>query len=452
MNPSPARASSPLTDDRSPWPWLVCGVLLVATLLNYMDRQILAVTLPTLKNEFHLTESRVGMVEGCFGFAFAFGALLFGWLADHWGPRWLYPLVLAGWSCAGIATGFAGHPAVTEWLQGAGDPEGTGIYRWLLICRTVLGVFEAGHWPCALLTVRAVLSDRNRTLGNGILQSGASIGAVLVPIYVEAVERSGRSWPFAFWSVGIVGLAWVPLWFTLLRGRTLHPAAVAASNLASDGPMNAAPEPSRAPAIDRTFWRRFASLAVVIATLTISWQFLRAWLALFLQDHHGYSREATRGLMSGYFISADVGCLLSGALVTFLARKGWQVQSARLLGYGLFCGLTACGALVPLVGHGPWMIACLLVAGAGILGLHPYYYSLTQEISTHRMGLFSGILGAFGWIVSSVMQIVLGRQIEATHSYALGLQLVGLAPLLGFLALALLWPRSTGETRRTGEA
>jgi ACS family hexuronate transporter-like MFS transporter len=88
------------------------------------------------------------------------------------------------------------------------------------------------------------------------------------------------------------------------------------------------------------------------------------------------------------------------------------------------------------------MIVCLLVAGAGILGLHPYYYSLTQELSTQRMGLFSGILGAFGWIVSSVTQIVLGRQIEATHSYALGLQLVGLAPLLGLLALALLWPRS----------
>jgi ACS family hexuronate transporter-like MFS transporter len=434
------RSSPHATDDRAAWPWLVCGVLLVATLLNYMDRQILAVTLPALKTEFHLTESRVGMVEGCFGFAFAFGALLFGWLADHWGPRWLYPLVLTGWSCAGIATGFAGHPAVTDWLQGGSDPEGTGIYRWLLICRTVLGVFEAGHWPCALLTVRAVLSSRNRTLGNGILQSGASIGAVLVPIYVEAVERSGRSWPFAFWSVGIVGLAWVPLWFTLLRGRTLHPATLATGGGPSASAAGSAADTS--PATGAGFWRRFAALAVVIATLTISWQFLRAWLALFLQDHLGYSREATRGLMSGYFISADVGCLLSGALVTFLARKGWQVHSARLLGYALFCGLTACGALVPWVGQGPWMIVCLLVAGAGILGLHPYYYSLTQELSTQRMGLFSGILGAFGWIVSSVTQIVLGRQIEATHSYALGLQLVGLAPLLGLLALALLWPRS----------
>jgi ACS family hexuronate transporter-like MFS transporter len=67
--------------------WLICGVLLLATMLNYMDRQALAVTLPTLKQRFHLAEGRVGMIEGCFGYAFAVGSLVFGLLADRWGPR-----------------------------------------------------------------------------------------------------------------------------------------------------------------------------------------------------------------------------------------------------------------------------------------------------------------------------------------------------------------------------
>ena len=113
--------------------WLICGVLLLATMLNYMDRQALAVTLPTLKQRFHLTEGRVGMIEGGFGYAFAVGSLLFGLLADRWGPRRLYPGVLVGWSLAGIATAFAGQPRVTGWLEASGDSPGTGTYRWLLI-------------------------------------------------------------------------------------------------------------------------------------------------------------------------------------------------------------------------------------------------------------------------------------------------------------------------------
>src|SRR5437016_2953940 len=100
--------SSDAAAHRSSWRWWVCGVLLLATFLNYMDRQALAVTLPELKREFNLGERRVGLVEGCFGFAFAGGSLLFGLLADRFGPRRLYPIVLTGWSLAGIATGFAG--------------------------------------------------------------------------------------------------------------------------------------------------------------------------------------------------------------------------------------------------------------------------------------------------------------------------------------------------------
>ncbi|MCA9169144.1 MAG: hypothetical protein KDB23_15825, partial [Planctomycetales bacterium] len=101
----------------------------------------------------------------------------------------------------------------------------------------------------------------------------------------------------------------------------------------------------------------------------------------------------------------------------------------------------SCGALVPFVGNGTLMVACLYLAGAGILGLHPYYYSMTQELSANRMGLYSGLLAAFGWTVSSVSQILLGRQIEASKSYAVGLTLVGTAPVLGLIAIVLFWPR-----------
>jgi ACS family hexuronate transporter-like MFS transporter len=108
--------------------------------------------------------------------------------------------------------------------------------------------------------------------------------------------------------------------------------------------------------------------------------------------------------------------------------------------------MTAFAALIPLVGNGWLMVTFLFLAGAGILGLHPFYYAMTQEISKWRMGMVSGGLAAFGWVVSSTAQIYLGKQIEATKSYQLGLIMVGLAPFVGLIAIFTLWPRSRQET------
>ena len=413
------------------WKWWVCGVLLLATFLNYMDRQALAVTLPELKRDYNLQEKRIGLIEGCFGFAFAAGSVLFGFLADRLGPRRLYPLVLTGWSLAGIATGFAGHAGLTRWLESPGDDPGAGTFRWLLFWRTVLGLCEAGHWPCALITARQILSTKDRPLGNGILQSGASVASILIPLYAELVEVLGGGWPLVFWSIGAGGLLWVPLWLTLVGRHDLdeRPAA----------PAEAGPAPDVGG-----FVRRVVVLGVVVACLTVSWQFLRAWLPLLL-DSRGYSRLDTRLATAGYFVAAEVGCLLVGVVVKGLVARGWEVHPARVLAFAGFAGLTAVSALVPWLGSGWMMVAGLMAAGAGILGLHPLYYALSQELPARRMGVLSGALAAGGWVVSSLNQIFVGERIQATGSYDVALVIAGLAPLLGLAALVLVWKPAEGR-------
>jgi ACS family hexuronate transporter-like MFS transporter len=265
----------------------------------------------------------------------------------------------------------------------------------------------------------------DRPLGNAVLQSGASLGAILVPLYAEVTHRLGQGWEFVFWSIGVAGLLWVPLWVALVRRRDLEgatpPAAAPAAGVGRGG-----------------FVRHLVMLAIIVSCLNVSWQFLRAWLPLFLQDFHGYSRELTRVCTSAYFISTDVGCILAGVLVTWLVARGWGVSGARKLGFAAFTGLTGLAAAVPWVESGPVMIAFLMVAGAGILGLHPYYYALIQELPARRMGLLSGGLAAVGWVVSGQFQIYVGAEIERTQSYDTGLVIVGLAPTVGLTALLVL--------------
>ncbi|MCI0700058.1 MAG: MFS transporter [Planctomycetia bacterium] len=432
---------SEIGNHQSHWRWWICGALLLATLLNYMDRQALSEIATEMKERYHLDDARYGNVERGFSYAFATGSILFGFLADRFGPRRLYPIVLIGWSLAGVATTFAASPEAVRWLEDPGDEPGTGTFRWLLICRTVLGLFEAGHWPCALITARQVLTAADRPFGNSLLQSGASLGAVLTPLYVLLVRSLGGSWQVVFWTIGIAGLLWVPMWFALVRKGDLDdkPAVPSDPELDEAGVPHGPPEPHE-PIDVWGFVRRVFVLAVIVTCLGLSWQFIRAWLPKYLKEFHKYTPAASAWAVACYYIAADLGCILAGFLVRLLAGSRRSVHTSRVIVFALWCGLTALAAVVPLIGNSFWvLVPVLMLVGAGILGLHPIYYALAQELPHKHMGLLSGLLAALTWVTVGTLQGMIGAHIKETGSYAPGFILAGLAPLVGLVVLVLVW-------------
>ena len=181
----------------SRWQWTVSILLLLATMINYMDRQVLANMAVRIQSQLKINDTQYGSIEWAFGTAFAVGSLFFGFLADRVSVRWLYPTILFAWSMVGFATGFVWD------------------YSSLLVCRTMLGFFEAGHWPCALVVTLLILSKEERAFGNSILQSGASIGAILTPMIIAAffwINQDEQAWRPPFQIVGFVGVFWVMAW------------------------------------------------------------------------------------------------------------------------------------------------------------------------------------------------------------------------------------------------
>jgi len=195
------------------WKWSVCGLLLLASAINYMDRQTLSNAAVRITTQFRLHEEQYGNMELLFGWAFALGSTLFGIAVDRVSVRWLYPVVLTLWSVVGFATGLV-HS-----------------YGGLLLCRTFLGLFEGGHWPCAVKTTQWLLDPRDRAMGNGVLQSGASIGAIATPLIMNAMLTSRlESWRMPFQAVGAAGLVWVVLWLALVRKDDLRMSVAAKGN------------------------------------------------------------------------------------------------------------------------------------------------------------------------------------------------------------------------------
>jgi ACS family hexuronate transporter-like MFS transporter len=411
----------------TPWrTWGICGLMLLATMLNYMDRQTLAQQATEIREELGLSNEDYGWMESGFGVAFAVGGIVTGFITDRVSLRWLYPAILLGWSAVGFLTGW-----VTSYHQ-------------LLACRVLLGFFEAGQWPCALASAQRLLSSRDRPLGNSILQSGASFGAIITPIVVLMLNREGApgGWRLPFWVIGASGLAWVVAWLAVIRPRDLEikdaPIAEDPSDPStwsqSGNAGTVAGETER-----RAFLRRLVALGIVVVTISFCWQYFRAWMPMMLEKEHGYSRKDTQLFSSAYYLSAAIGCLVVGFLVKGLAERGWSVHGARLGLFTVCVALTGLGMLAAYLPASPLLLFLLLIVGFGSLGQFPIYYAFSQELSMRQMGKVTGLLGFVSWISWALVSVPMGREIDQTGTYARVTFLAGLAPLIALAAIVLLW-------------
>lgn len=410
--------SKPQAERSQRWVWWICGLLLLASTINYMDRQTLVGTSDQIKREFALNNEQYGQIEMAFGLAFAVGASLFGVIADRSNVRWLYPVVLLLWSAMGFATGFV------------------ETYAGLLLCRLFLGLFEAGHWPCALKTTQRLLPAKNRALGNSVLQSGTAIGAIVTPQIIKAmVTGETGSWRIAFQIIGAIGLVWIFLWLASVRASDL-------ANLPADN----ASESDSGQDSD-SFWellrtRRFVVLLVVVVSINACWHLFRAWMKLFLTEGRGYESDTALDLMTWFNIATDIGCLTTGFATAVLVRRGWTVHGTRCLAFGVCALLTAAGSVIPWLPSGRPLEIALMTVGLGALGLFPCYYALSQELSRKHQGKISGVLGTVAWVSSSAMHVAFGRWVDRTKSYDVGMMLASLLPLIALIAMVSLWPRT----------
>lgn len=439
------------TNTRSPaWRWAVCGLLLLATMLNYMDRQTLAQTATDIQRELNLGDSQYGMLEFGFGICFALGGLFFGILADRVSVVWLYPFVLVAWSLAGFSTAYASAIGVgaeaalrgllseagLAWL-GFAEGRDNVAYAGLLVCRSILGFFEAGQWPCALVTTSRLLSRADRTLGNSILQSGAALGAIFTPLVVQAM-RPGEpgSWRLPFQTIGLVGLFWIVPWLAMVRPRDLvRPAA-------------ATPTVNDTEGVDAGFWRRFAACVVTVIAINLTWQFFRAWLPKFLREYHGYAPTTVNYFTSAFYVATDVGCLAAGAAVQWLTRKQWDVHAARSSVYFVCAAGTALGLIAAYLPASAALLGILVLLGAASLGLFPCYYSFTQDLSGRHQGKVTGVLSFVAWTGSAIMQRTVGAYVEQTRSYRAAIVMAALAPLAAGLVMLVLWRSKPAPTMK----
>lgn len=426
------------------------AMLLAATFLNYANRFVFTQNAAPIQNALGVGDAGYGKIAGYFGLGFALGGLTFGVLADLISVRRLYPFVVLVWSLAGIFSG------LMEDLLG------------MVVARFLLGFFEAGHWPCALRTTQRLLTPDQRTWGNSILQSGASLGAVLTPQLVLLLYVWDPDvWRWAFFLVGGLGLPWVLGWFLATRDSDFRRPVIQTDEVGAGAGRRQ--ELQEIPFHRIFLTRRWWLLLMVVVLINTLWHYIRVWMPVMLEMDHGYSHGFVQNFTSLYYLATFFGSVFSGWLTVRLVRREWNVHRARLLVF-LFCAVLASLAIpAAFLPAGVPLLATLLLVAFGSLGLFPIYYSFNQEISARNQGKVGGSLGFMAWSILYFVHPLVGSLVERFPKMedlltqlplarTLGLSLlldrvidpqtltrsylfaaVGFGPLLAFLVLACFW-------------
>jgi MFS transporter, ACS family, aldohexuronate transporter len=399
--------------------WLIIFLLFLATLLNYLDRQTIAVTAGKISEEMELNDAHLGQLFFAFLFAYGVSQLFIGSLLDRLRVRVAYAAAVIAWSVAGAAAALA-----------------SGFWP-LFGLRVLLGFCESPNWPLALRVVARTIPANQRSLATGIFQSGTSIGALVAgPLIIFLANAYG--WRFAFAAVGAVGLVWAALWLSLF-----HSEPDADEQAPGPEPQQAESPASYAEILrSRAFW----GLALASCFLQPLQYFYITWMPRYFDKYAGVgfgARLAT--ILVIIYLALDLGFLTGGAVVVLLARR-LGVRLARQL-------VIAAGALLMMVipfasqlRDVNWITAVICVATFGLGWFQVNYLTFTSEVSARRVSTAAGLLGGLGSLSGGAFMLLVGGTVERSGGFNIAFLMAGLMPLVSLTGIWL----GTRQTKESG--
>lgn len=401
--------------------WVICGLLLLGTTKNYMDRQILGVLKTTLQHDLGWNEIDYSNLVLAFQTAYAVGILAMGRWIDRLGTRLGYAVAVVVWSLASMA-----HAAMSSLLGFA-------------VARGALGFSESAVFPASIKCVAEWFPKKERALATGIFNAGTNLGALLTPLFVPWIAWK-FGWRWAFVLTGALGFVWLAFWLLLYRKPEEHPRCSAAelSYIQSDAPDAQAAVKWAELLPHRQTWA--FSMAKFLTDPI--WWFYLFWVPDFLQRQHGLKLiEIGLPIVVIYALS-DVGSVAGGWMSSALLKRGASLNAARKTAM-LVCGLSVLPIVFASGAQNLWTAVLLIgLAAAGHQGFSANLFTLSSDMFPSR-GVASvvGIGGMAGAVGGMVLAKMVGYILQWTGSYQIPFFMAGLAYVLALAFIHLLAPR-----------
>ncbi|PWJ58462.1 ACS family hexuronate transporter-like MFS transporter [Dyadobacter jejuensis] len=293
--------------------WWIIALIAIATIINYIDRNALAVMWPGIAEDLQLDKEQYAVVVSFFMIAYGISQSISGRLFDKVGTRVGFVISITIWSIAA---------ALHTVARGLGS---------FALFRALLGLGEAGNWPGATKSNAEWFPVRERAFAQGLFNSGASLGAVIsAPLIAYFYESIG--WRGTFLLIGALGLLWVIPWWIINKATPdKHPWLSESERMyILDGQAPAVKDTEKALSVKEMLGYK-QSWAVILSRFCLDpiWWLFISWLPIYLHDQFGFDIKQIGAFAWFPYVGAAIGSLGGGWLVGLLIRKGWPVIKAR---------------------------------------------------------------------------------------------------------------------------
>ena len=404
------------------WPrrYTVVSLCFFALFICYVDRVNISVAAIVMAEQFDWSDTQKGFVLSSFFIGYMLAMAVAGWLSARYGAKKVLGFALIWWSFFTFVTPFAAYASF-------------GV---LIAARVAMGLGEAATVPASYGMFARWVPEPERARSVSFFISGIPLGTLFGLVATGWIVTE-FDWPVAFYTFGLLGLLWAPLWYLLVYDAPHQHPRISEYELEHVTNMASTEEQKhvfpwrsfvRLPAFWALLINHFCSNMVLYISL--------AWLPSYFRDAQGLSISGA-GLYSAapwlsMFLMTNVGGwladrMMAGGVSTSNVRKIMQI-------IGLLGGATFLLFLQDAQGSTEALLLMCAVLGIASFTVSGFGAN-PLDISPRHAAVLVGISNTVGTVPGIVGVALTGYLLDVTGTYDSVFVMVAAINVIG----ALIW-------------
>jgi len=369
----------------------VLALVVMVYFVTYLDRVLLSNALPVIQKQFHFSIGTLGLILGCYNWAYALFQIPGGWFGDRAGPRIALASVVIWWSVFTFVTGFSFSVTM------------------MMVCLFLIGMGEAGAFPISNRALSRWMLPGERGFAQGSTHAGSRLAGAAAPILVATLIGL-YGWHVPFFLFASVGIVWAGIWIWYYRDAPSEHASV--NEAERQKIVSALGETKKRQPIP---WglilsrRQMWTLAAMYFCYGYCLNMFLAWYPKYLDSARGYTL-AEMGFFTSLPLAAGiVGDICGGVFSDLIIHKTGRIKFARQS--VAIVGFLLAAVCVPLAVFEPDRYLSAALFGGAVFGLELVVgnaWAVTLDIGGSFAGSCSAVMNTFGNIGGAIVATATG--------------------------------------------
>jgi ACS family hexuronate transporter-like MFS transporter len=390
--------------------WIIVAVIFIITVFSYVDRQVVSILKPILKDEFALDDEGYAMIINVFTIFYALMYPVSGWLVDRFSARKVMFWGVITWSLSSI---------------------GSGLARTLFpfaFFRSLLGMAEPTAYPAAIKAVTTWFSGKLRATANSISVAGGTIGSVIAPPLIAWLVIT-FSWHSAFIIPGLVGLIVALIWLLIYKDPP--------EGYNQETAISPSGKGKGAAFTWSKLWTRRSLWGIVLIRFITDpvWYFILFWLPGYLMEESGLSLAQLGRVGWIPFLAASVGGIAASAWSDWMVRRGKPALRSRKMMMTYVAFLAPVILIPDSLGVGVTIAKFSVLAAVALSWIYTESVLIAETFPLQNVASVLGIAGGFGAAGAVIFNYLIGHLMASVGTTWIFIVMALLHPL----TIIILW-------------